>query len=72
MSTGHKSRHRGPVISMSWNTALKVHSKLSIGHGAATRLHDLLKQNEAGQKVLILHQPARWDDAGKGIDLDNR
>jgi len=58
MSGGHKSRHRGPLLSLSWNTALKLQSKLSIGHGAVNRLYDLLKQNEAGQKVLILHQPS--------------
>ncbi|MBC7997756.1 MAG: 3-dehydroquinate synthase [Leptolyngbya sp.] len=53
----HKTRHRGPVITMLWNTALEVKTRVAVGSGARTKLSGILAQISAGKKVLVLCQP---------------
>lgn len=53
----HKARHRGPVITMLWNTALEVRTRVAVGAGARTKLSGILAQINAGKRVLVLCQP---------------
>lgn len=53
----HKTRHRGPVITMLWNTALEVRTRVAVGAGARTKLSGILAQINAGKRVLVLCQP---------------
>lgn len=57
----HKTRHRGPLTSMSWNSSFKIQTKLTIGHNARQKLLDSLSQLQVGQRILILHQPSIRD-----------
>ncbi len=52
----HKSRHKGPVITMLWNTALEVKTRVAVGAGARTKLSGTLAQIGAGKHVLVLCQ----------------
>jgi 3-dehydroquinate synthase len=54
----HKSRHRGPVINMLWNTNLEVKTRVAIGAGARQKLSNILSQINAGKRVLVLCQPS--------------
>ncbi len=54
----HKTRHRGPVITMMWNTALEVRTRVAVGAGARTKLAGTLAQINAGKRVLVLCQPS--------------
>lgn len=53
----HKTRHKGPVITMLWNTALEVRTRVAVGAGARTKLSGTLHQITAGKNVLVLCQP---------------
>ncbi|HEY9715350.1 MAG TPA: 3-dehydroquinate synthase family protein, partial [Chroococcales cyanobacterium] len=57
-SMRHKSKHRGPVISMRWDTALEVKTRVSVGMGARQKLSSILAQIGAGKRVLVLCQPS--------------
>ncbi|MDZ4835109.1 MAG: 3-dehydroquinate synthase [Candidatus Melainabacteria bacterium] len=52
----HKAKHRGPVITMMWNTALDVRTRVAVGAGARTKLSSTLAQLNAGKRVLVLCQ----------------
>ncbi len=52
----HKTRHKGPVITMLWNTALEVRTRVAVGAGARTKLSGTLAQIGAGKHVLVLCQ----------------
>ncbi len=59
----HKSRHSGPVVTISWNTQLDVRSRVDVGVGARRRLPAILGQIGAGKRVLMIAQPymaAHW------------
>jgi 3-dehydroquinate synthase len=58
MSMRHKSRHRGPVVTMMWNTALEVKTRVAVGVGARQKLSSVLAQIGAGRRVLVLCQPS--------------
>ncbi len=53
----HKARHRGPVITMNWNTTLDVKTRVAVGAGARQKLSSILAQVGAGRRVLIVCQP---------------
>ncbi|HEY9784073.1 MAG TPA: 3-dehydroquinate synthase [Candidatus Obscuribacterales bacterium] len=53
----HKTRHKGPVITMLWNTALEVRTRVAVGAGARQKLSGILAQINAGKRVLVLCQP---------------
>jgi len=57
-TTRHKSRHRGPVITMLWNTPLEVKTRIAVGLGARQKLANTLAQFGAGKRVLVLCQPS--------------
>lgn len=57
-STRHKARHRGPVITMLWNTPLEVKTRIAVGMGARQKLSSSLAQIGAGRRVLVLCQPS--------------
>lgn len=52
----HKAKHRGPVITMLWNTALEVKTRVAVGAGARHKLSSTLAQINAGKRVLVLCQ----------------
>lgn len=52
----HKAKHRGPVITMLWNTALEVKTRVAVGAGARHKLSSTLAQIGAGKRVLVLCQ----------------
>jgi 3-dehydroquinate synthase len=54
----HKSRHRGPVVTMMWNTALEVKTRVAVGVGARQKLSSVLAQTGAGRRVLVICQPS--------------
>ena len=54
----HKAKHRGPVITMNWNTTLEVKTRVAVGAGSRQKLASVLSQIGAGKKVLIVCQPA--------------
>ncbi len=54
----HKAKHRGPVITMLWNTALEVKTRVAVGPGARNKLSPTLAQINAGKRVLVLCQPS--------------
>ncbi|HEY9775178.1 MAG TPA: 3-dehydroquinate synthase [Planktothrix sp.] len=54
----HKSKHRGPVITMLWNTPLEVKTRVAVGMGARQKLSSNLAQIGAGKRVLVLCQPS--------------
>ncbi len=54
----HKSKHRGPVITMNWNTTLEVKTRVAVGAGARHKLSSILAQIGAGRRVLLLCQPS--------------
>jgi len=54
----HKARHRGPVITMLWNTDLEVKTRVAIGIGARHKLSNILAQIGSGKRVLVLCQPS--------------
>lgn len=54
----HKSKHRGPVITMNWSTALDVKTRVAVGAGARHKLSSVLAQIGAGKRVLIVCQPS--------------
>lgn len=54
----HKARHRGPVITMLWNTDLEVKTRVAIGIGARQKLSNILAQIGSGKRVLVLCQPS--------------
>lgn len=54
----HKVKHRGPVITMLWNTALEVRTRVAVGAGARNKLSPTLAQINAGKRVLVLCQPS--------------
>jgi 3-dehydroquinate synthase len=54
----HKSKHRGPVITMNWTTALDVKTRVAVGAGARHKLSSVLAQIGAGKRVLIVCQPS--------------
>ena len=58
MVTRHKSRHRGPVITMLWNTPLEVKTRVAVGVGARQKLSNNLAQIGAGKRVLVICQPS--------------
>ncbi|MBI1270147.1 3-dehydroquinate synthase [bacterium] len=58
MSMRHKTRHKGPVITMLWNTAIEVRTRVAVGAGARTKLSGTLHQINAGKHVLVLCQPS--------------
>ncbi|HEY9870540.1 MAG TPA: 3-dehydroquinate synthase [Candidatus Obscuribacterales bacterium] len=49
--------HRGPVLTLAWNTALELASRVVVGPGANRRLPDVLKQLHSGSRVLLIAQP---------------
>lgn len=53
----HK-RHRGPVVTINWNTSLEVKTRVAVGLGARQKLASLLAQIGAGRRVLVLCQPS--------------
>lgn len=53
----HRAKHRGPVITMLWNTALEVRTRVAVGAGARQKLSGILAQIGAGKRVLVLCQP---------------
>ncbi|MBN8662245.1 MAG: 3-dehydroquinate synthase [Candidatus Melainabacteria bacterium] len=54
----HKARHKGPVITMNWNTTLDVKTRVAVGAGARQKLSSILAQLGAGKRVLIVCQPS--------------
>lgn len=52
----HKAKHRGPVVTMLWNTALEVKTRVAVGAGARHKLSSTLAQIGAGKRVLVLCQ----------------
>lgn len=54
----HKARHRGPVITMNWNTTLDIKTRVAVGAGARQKLSSILAQLGAGRRVLIVCQPS--------------
>ncbi|MBX3075196.1 3-dehydroquinate synthase [Candidatus Obscuribacterales bacterium] len=52
----HKAKHRGPVVTMLWNTALEVRTRVAVGAGARHKLSSTLAQIGAGKRVLVLCQ----------------
>lgn len=54
----HKARHRGPVITMLWNTPLEVKTRIAVGMAARQKLANTLAQFGAGRRVLVLCQPS--------------
>ncbi len=54
----HKARHRGPVITMLWNTDLEVKTRVAIGIGARQKLSNILAQIGSGKRVLVICQPS--------------
>lgn len=54
----HKTKHRGPVITMNWSTALDVKTRVAVGAGARHKLSSVLAQIGAGKRVLIVCQPS--------------
>lgn len=54
----HKAKHRGPVITMLWNTALEVKTRVAVGAGARHKLSGTLAQIGAGKRVMVLCQPS--------------
>ncbi len=54
----HRTRHRGPVITMLWNTNLEVKTRVAVGMGARQKLSSVLAQIGAGKRVLVLCQPS--------------
>ncbi|MBK9205007.1 MAG: 3-dehydroquinate synthase [Candidatus Obscuribacter sp.] len=54
----HKGRHRGPVITMNWNSSLDVKTRVAVGGGARQKLSSILAQIGAGKRVLIVCQPS--------------
>ena len=54
----HKAKHRGPVITMNWSTALDVKTRVAVGAGARHKLSSVLAQIGAGKRVLIVCQPS--------------
>ncbi len=52
----HKAKHKGPVITMLWNTALDVRTRVAVGAGARHKLSGTLAQLNAGKRVLVLCQ----------------
>src|SRR5947209_6021166 len=61
MTSRHKSRHKGPILSMSWKASLEVNTRLGVGEGARMRLPQLLAQVGAGSRVLLLFQEPMID-----------
>ncbi len=57
-SSRHKSRHRGPVITMLWNTSLEIKTRVAVGIGARQKLSSILAQIGSGKRVLVLCQPS--------------
>jgi 3-dehydroquinate synthase len=57
-SMRNKARHRGPVITMLWNTNLEVKTRVAIGIGARQKLSNILAQIGSGKRVLVLCQPS--------------
>lgn len=57
-SMRHKSRHRGPVITMLWNTTLEIKTRVAIGIGARQKLSSILAQIGSGKRVLVICQPS--------------
>jgi len=58
MSTRHNTRHRGPVVTINWNTSLEVKTRIAVGSGARQKLPNVLSQIGSGRRVLILCQPS--------------
>lgn len=54
----HKAKHRGPVITMNWNTTLEIRTRVAVGSGARQKLSSVLAQIGSGKRVLILCQPS--------------
>ena len=54
----HKARHRGPVVTINWNTSLEVKTRVAVGLGARQKLGSVLAQIGAGRRVLVLCQPS--------------
>lgn len=54
----HKGRHRGPVITMNWNSTLEVKTRVAVGTGARQKLSSILAQLNTGRRVLIVCQPS--------------
>jgi 3-dehydroquinate synthase len=54
----HKTRHRGPVVTINWNTSLEVKTRVSVGLGARQKLGSVLAQIGSGRRVLVLCQPS--------------
>jgi len=57
-TTRHKAKHRGPVITMLWNTPLEVKTRVAVGMGARQKLANNLAQFGAGKRVLVICQPS--------------
>jgi 3-dehydroquinate synthase len=45
------------VLTVAWNTALELESRVVVGPGANRRLPDVLKQLHTGNRVLLIAQP---------------
>jgi 3-dehydroquinate synthase len=54
----HKSKHRGPVITMNWSTTIDVKTRVAVGAGARHKLSAVLAQIGAGRRVLLVCQPS--------------
>ncbi len=54
----HKARHRGPVVTINWNTSLEVKTRVAVGLGARQKLSSVLAQIGSGRRVLVLCQPS--------------
>ncbi|MDR3615672.1 MAG: 3-dehydroquinate synthase [Candidatus Obscuribacterales bacterium] len=57
MSMRHK-RHRGPVVTINWNTTLEVKTRVAVGSGARHKLNSVLAQIGSGRRVLLICQPS--------------
>jgi len=57
MSMRHK-RHRGPVVTINWNTTLEVKTRIAVGSGARHKLNSVLAQIGSGRRVLLICQPS--------------
>jgi 3-dehydroquinate synthase len=53
----HK-RHRGPVVTINWNTTLEVKTRIAVGSGARHKLNSVLAQIGSGRRVLLICQPS--------------
>ncbi len=52
----HKT-HYGESLNLNWQSELHIGTRVVVGKGTLVKLHDLLVQTDAGDKILLLKQP---------------